>query len=186
MTKESSTLASPFVIVHFHPSLIVPLVGEPECYTVVAPHLISAFERVHYWNGISPDPPELLYRSDLDSNPFPVPVPGERWFQLPVKTAHGVFGTPLNAVWGTVAPMIMSLLKKRGIKYSSISTVRFSTCDGEGKETLGPIVIWIATHPGTTSAENARDASPGILEILEEHDVHGAVVEWYEGAVERL
>lgn len=82
--------------------------------------------------------------------------------------------------------MILSLLKKHGIKYSGISTVRFSTCDEEGKKTLGPIVIWISTHPNTTSAENARDASPGILEILEEHNVHGAVVEWYEGAVQRL
>ena len=159
--------------------LSIPL----DTYTVVAPHLISKYERVYYWNGISPDPPELLYRLDLDLNPFLVPVPGERWSELPVKTTEGVFGMPLNAVWDIIALMIVSLLKKRIIKYSAINTAHFSTREGEGKKTLGPIVIWITTHPNTTSAKNAHDASP---EILEEHNVHGAVVEWYEGSVEKL
>jgi hypothetical protein len=154
--------------------------------TVVAPHLISEFERVHYWHGISMDPPELLYRSDLESNPFPVSPPGTRWSELPVKTAEGVFETPLNPVWHIVAPMIVALLKKRGIKHSALKTARFSTRDEDGKKTLGPIVIWIATHPNTTSAENARDASPDILRILKQHNVEGAVVEWYEGSVEKL
>ncbi|KAF8125025.1 hypothetical protein EV363DRAFT_1402708 [Boletus edulis] len=127
--------------------------------TVVAPQLISDFERVHYWNGISMDPPELLYHSDLESNPFPVPHPGTtRWSKLPVKTAEGVFGTPLNAVWHIVAPMMVALFKKRGIKYSALKTARFSTRDEDGKKTLGPI----------------------------EHKVEGAVVEWYEGSVEKL
>ena len=153
--------------------------------TVVAPCLISDFERVHYWNGISIDPPELLYRSDLESNPFPVPR-AIRWFAPPVKTAEGVFGTPLNAVWHIVAPMVVALLKKRGIKYSALKTARFSTRNEDGEKTLGPIVIWIATHPHTTSAEMARDASPDILDILKEHKVEGAVVEWYEGSVEKL
>lgn len=45
-----------------------------DALTVVAPHLICEFERVHYWHGISMDPPELLYRSDLKSNPFPIPA----------------------------------------------------------------------------------------------------------------
>ena len=157
-----------------------------DALTVVAPHLISKFERVHYWHGISINPPELLYRSDLESNPFLVPLPGTRWSQLPVKTAEGVFETPLNAVWHIVAPMIVALLKKRGIKYSALKTARFSTHDEDGKKTLGPIVIWIATHPNTTSAENARDASPDILHILKDHKVEGAVVEWYEGFVEKL
>ena len=49
-----------------------------------------------------------------------------------------------------------------------------------------PIVIWIATHCNTTSAENARDASPDILQILGDHKVEGAVVEWYEGTVEKV
>ena len=75
--------------------------------TVVTPRLISDLETVPYWNDTSMDPPELRYRSGLESNPFPVPRPGtSRWSELPVKTAEGVFGTPLNAVWHIVAPMI--------------------------------------------------------------------------------
>ncbi|KAJ2927242.1 hypothetical protein H1R20_g9853, partial [Candolleomyces eurysporus] len=155
-------------------------------HTVVAPHLISEFERVHYWHGISPDPPELLYRSDLDSNPFPVHPPGTRWGQVPVKTAVGLFGTALNPIWNTVAPEIIALFKRRGIKYSALMATRFSICDEDGNKKLGPIVIWVATHPTTTSAEAARDASPDVLSILEDHQIEGVVVEWYEGSVEQL
>ncbi|KAF9218701.1 hypothetical protein BS17DRAFT_719790, partial [Gyrodon lividus] len=154
--------------------------------TVVAPHLISKFEKVHYWHGISVDPPELLYRSDLKSNPFLVHPPGTRWSEVPVKTTEGVFGTPLNTVWHIVAPMIIALFKKRGIKHSALKTACVSTRDEDGKKTLGPIVVWISTHPHTTSTENACEASPDILHILEEHKVEGAVVEWYEGSVEKL
>ena len=123
------------------------------------------------------DPPELLYRSDLDSNSFPVPAPGTRFFEIPPKTAEGVFGTQLNTVWHIVAPMIIALFKKRGIKYSALKTARFSTLDEDGNKKLGPIVVWIATHPNTTTAENARDASPDILRILDQHKVEGAVIE---------
>ncbi|RXW19948.1 hypothetical protein EST38_g5912 [Candolleomyces aberdarensis] len=154
--------------------------------TVVAPHLISEFERVHYWHGISPNPPELLYRSDLESNPFPVHLPGTRWGQLPVKTAVGLFGTALNPIWNTIAPKIITLFKKRSIKYSALMATRFSICDGDGNKKLSPIVIWIATHPTTTSAEAAHDASPDVLSILEDHQIMGVVVEWYEGSVEQL
>ena len=146
--------------------------------------VLSDWERTNYYNGISSDPPELLYRSDLFENPFPIPK--GRFPHLRTKTVHGVFNTPLNAVWGTVAPQIRQLLKARNIRYSVIHTARFVTHGEDGKDTLGPIVIWIATHPGTTTAENAHDASPGILALLEANGVEGAVVEWYEGAVERL
>lgn len=148
--------------------------------------IISEFERVHYWHGISVDPPDLLYRSDLESNPFPVPSPGTRWFALPIKTAEGVFNTPLNPVWHTVAPLIVDLFKSRSIKYSALKTARFTTEHEDGTKTLGPIVIWVASHPGTTTAENARDVSPDILHILEDNGVEGVVVEWYEGSVEKL
>jgi hypothetical protein len=43
-----------------------------------------------------------------------------------------------------------------------------------------------ATHPTTTTAENVYEASPAILNLLETYEVKGAVVEWYEGVVERL
>ncbi|KAK7442781.1 hypothetical protein VKT23_016026 [Stygiomarasmius scandens] len=152
--------------------------------TVAAPYDISEYEKITYYHGISPDPPELLYRSDLHSNPFPKPV--GRHAHPPTKSIYGVFNTPLNAVWGTVVPQIRDLLKARKIRYSAIQTARFLTHGEDDKDHFGPIVIWIATYPATTTAKNAYDASPYILALLEANGVEGAVVEWYEGVVERL
>ena len=134
--------------------------------------------------GISPDHPDLLYRSDLLENP--IPIPKGRHPHPHTKTAYGVFNTPLNAVWDTVAPQIRQLLKTRGIRYSAIKAARFVTHGEGGNDTIGPIVIWISTHPATTTAENAHDASPDILALLRANGVEGAVVEWYEGAAEKL
>ncbi|KAH9081743.1 hypothetical protein EDB83DRAFT_2334483 [Lactarius deliciosus] len=150
----------------------------------VSPYDISEWEKTTYYHGISLDPPELLYRSDLLQKPFPIPKGRHR--SLRTKTVYGVFNTPLNAVWDIVAPQIRDLLVKRKIRYSAIQTARFVTHGEDGKDTLGPIVIWIATHPTTTTAENAHDASPDILALLKDNGVEGAVVEWFEGAVVKL
>jgi len=152
--------------------------------TAVNPYLVSEYERITFYHGISLDPPELLYRSDLLTNPFPLPT--GRHTATPTKTVYGVFNTPLNKVWHDVAPQICEYLKSRGIRYSVVMAARFFTHAEEGKGSLGPIVIWIATHPGTTTAQDAHDASPDIISLLEEFGVKGAVVEWYEGTVERL
>ncbi|TDL29992.1 hypothetical protein BD410DRAFT_780508 [Rickenella mellea] len=152
--------------------------------TPVTPYDLSDWERTTYYNGISPNPPELLYRSDLLENPFPIPK--GRHPHLPTKTVHGVFNMPLNAVWATVAPQIRDILKARKIRYSAIMTARFVTHGEDWKDTLGPIVIWIITHPSTTTAENAHDASLDILALLKANGVEGAVVEWTEGAIEKL
>jgi hypothetical protein len=152
--------------------------------TAVSPYVISDWERTTYYHGISPDHPNLLYRSDLLENPFPIPK--GRHPHLPTKTVYGVFNTPLNAVWDTVAPQIRQLLKTRKIRYSAIKTARFVTHGEDRKDTIGPVVIWISTHPTTTTAENAHDASPDVLALLKAKGVEGAVVEWYEGAVEKL
>ncbi|KAH9169579.1 hypothetical protein EDB89DRAFT_1908477 [Lactarius sanguifluus] len=150
----------------------------------VSPYDISEWEKATYYHGISLDHPELLYRSDLLQKPFLIPKGRHR--RLHAKTVYGVFNTPLNAVWDIVAPQIRDLLTKRKIRYSAIQTARFVTHGEDGKDTLGPIVIWIATHPTTTTAENAYDASPDILALLKDNGVEGAVVEWYEGAVVKL
>lgn len=155
--------------------------------TVVSPALVSPFEAKHYWHGISDDPPELLYRSDIERNPFPRPEPGARFFQLPVKTVTGTWGTAMNdQVWRAVAPLIVALFKERRIAYSVLMSVRFSIEDEDGKKVTGPLVVWVALHPGRNTASDARDVSPGILNILVQHGVEGAVVEWYEGVVEKL
>lgn len=152
--------------------------------TAVAPYVVSDYERITYYYGISLDFPELLYRSDLHSNPFPVPK--GRHTPTPTKTVHGVFNTRLNEVWHDVALQICEILKARGIRYSAVKAARFLTHDEDGESSLGPIVIWIATHPNTTTAENAHDVSPDIISLLATFGVEGAVIEWYEGVVERL
>ena len=181
--SKHELLISPSSSVSSDTSTAFSLSNGPLNAAIVAPHLISEYERTTYYHGISPDPPQLLWRSDLLTNPFPIPT--GRYTHLPTKTAHGVFNKALSAVWHTAIPKIIKLLKDHSIRYSAIKPVRFSTLGEDGQETLGPIVLWIAT-PSTTTSESARDVSPAILNILEAHGVMNMVVEWYEGVVEKL
>ena len=61
-----------------------------DVYNIVAPHLISKYERKWWYRGISTNPPELMWRSDLEVNPFPTRPPGARFFNIPVKTVHSL------------------------------------------------------------------------------------------------
>lgn len=167
-------------------TLYSQLSNDSQALTIVSPALISKFEMTYWYHGISGNPPKLMWRSDFESNPFPLPTLGARFFKIPQKTAHGVFDTPLNAVWGTVAPQILASMKAHGLKYSALKTVRFSTVEDGKEETLGPVVVWIAVRPDTTSAEAVHDATPDILNILAESQIDNVTVEWYEGSVERL
>jgi hypothetical protein len=49
--------------------------------TVVAPDLISKYEMNFWYHGVSGNPPKLMWRSDLETNPFPIP-PRTSWRQL--------------------------------------------------------------------------------------------------------
>ena len=159
-------------------TLHLQLGNSSDALTVVAPDLISKFEMTFFYHGISGDPPPLLWRSDLETNPFPTPAPGTRFFTIPAKTAHGVFGTPLNDVWDdTVAPQILALMKAHGLKYSALKTARFSTVE-DGTESFGPIVVWIAVHPNTTNTVALRDATPDILHTLADAQITNVVVSW--------
>lgn len=151
--------------------------------TVVPPDLISKYESDFYYHGLSGSPPPLLWRSDLEESPFPVPAPGDRYFSIPVKTAHDAIGTPLAAVWPTVGPAIVASLKSRGIKYTAVKPVRFSL---NSDEHLGPAVVWIAIPPKSSEAGTVRDATPGILSILANAQITGVVVEWYLGTIKKL
>lgn len=158
-----------------------------EAVTVVGDHLLCDFERTHYYNGVSVVPPGVYYRSNMDTVKFKLPVPGQQnFFEIPFKTAEGVLGTPIVAVWPQIAPLIVALFRSTGVKYSAFHPAFFSTLDDDKKKVMGPLVIWVATHPGTTSAKKARDVSPDVLSILVEHGIEGAVVEWIEGKVEPL
>jgi len=151
---------------------------DSDAHTVAAPDLISKYEINFYYHGVSGDPPKLLWRSDIETNPFPVPPPGTNFFKIPTKSSHGVFKTPLNAVWDTVAPQILASMKAHGLQYSALKTARFSTVKDE---TFGPVVVWIAVRPNTTNAGAVRDATPDILNILADAQITNVVVEWYEG-----
>ncbi|WVN89623.1 uncharacterized protein L203_104852 [Cryptococcus depauperatus CBS 7841] len=149
--------------------------------TTVSKYSPDEYERTSYYNGIAGerDHPELVYRSDLHTTPFPKPT--GRFAHLPVKSLRGVFDTPLNNVWGTVGPQIRDLIKAQNIHWSSIDTVRFFTHGPPGEDvkgTLGPVVIWIGVIPGSTSADTAHDVSQQILELLQKNGVEGVVVEW--------
>lgn len=163
------------------------LSNDSDARTVVAPDLISKYEMNFWYHGISGNPPKLLWRSDFETNPFPIPPPGTNFLKIPAKTVHGVFKTPLNDVWGdTVAPRILASLKAQGLKYSAVQMARFSTVEDGKDETRGPIVVWIAVRPNTTNAGAVRDATPDILRILADVQLTDVVVEWYEASVVRL
>ncbi|KAF8658393.1 hypothetical protein AX16_002002 [Volvariella volvacea WC 439] len=151
--------------------------------TVVTPDLISKYESDFYYHGLSGNPPPLLWRSDLEDKPFPVPEPGDRYFSIPVKTAHDAIDTPLAALWPTVCPAIVASLKSHGIKYTAVKPVRFSI---NSDEHLGPAVVWIAIPPKSSEAGTVRDATPDILRILADAQITGVAVEWYLGTIKRL
>ncbi|KAH8990637.1 hypothetical protein EDB86DRAFT_2938332 [Lactarius hatsudake] len=141
----------------------------------------------------SPSPPASRTLSAASSYLSALPVASDATAVAPYvlsdwerTTYYNVFNTPLNAVWGTVAPQICEFLKARNICYSAVKAARFVTHGEDGKDTRGPVVIWIATHPTTTTAKNAHDASPDILALLKANGVENAVVEWYEGAIKKL
>ena len=89
--------------------------------------------------------------------------------------------TLLNAIWDTA-----SHLKAQKICYSANKIAYFVTHSKDRKDTLSPIVIWIVTHPTTTTTKNVHNAFPDILILLRANGVEGTVVEWHKGAIEKL
>ena len=92
-------------------TLYPELSNDSDARAVVAPDLISKYEMNFWYHGVSGDPPKLIWRSDLETNPFPIPPPGTNFFKIPTKAAHSVFNTPLNDMWDNTAPRILELMK---------------------------------------------------------------------------
>jgi hypothetical protein len=105
--------------------------------TAVSVHGPHEYERTSYYNGITGDGdhPDLVYRSDFLTTPFPKPV--GRHAHIPVKSLRGVFDTPLNGVWDAIGPQIRDLIKARKINWSSIDPARFFTHAQLGEEAKG-------------------------------------------------
>ncbi|KAI5989238.1 hypothetical protein EDC04DRAFT_2873071 [Pisolithus marmoratus] len=157
--------------------------------TVVSLYEPDEYERTSYYNGITRegDHPDLVYRSDFLTTPFPKPI--GRYAHIPVKSVRGVFDTPLNGVWDTVGPQICDLIQARKIDWSSIDPARFYTHMPLGEEangSLGPVVIWVGVVPGSTSANTAHEVSEEILALLQKNGVKDVVVEWREAVLQRL
>ena len=155
----------------------------------VSVHGPDEYERTSYYNGIAGDGehPDLVYRSDFITTPFPKPV--GRYAYIPVKSLRGVFNTPLNGVWDAVGPQIRDLIKARKVDWSSVNPARFFThapLGEEAKGSLGPVVIWIGVIPGSTSADTAYEVSGEILALLLKNGVNDVVVEWREAVPQRL
>ena len=140
-------------------------------------HIISDEERRFYYLGISRNLPPLLWRSDYPTVPF---VASSGHFpSYPVKTLLGVHGTRLNSVWHDVVSRIMDYLDGLGVQYSSIQPARFVTSE----DNTGIVVLWISTHPGTTTSTIAREVTPRILLFLQEYGVQDVNVEWFESSI---
>ncbi|KAJ3723572.1 hypothetical protein DFJ43DRAFT_647021 [Lentinula guzmanii] len=83
-----------------------------DALVVVARDLIPQYEEKFYCHGVSGNPPQLMWRSNLETNPFPIPAPGTNFHKIPTKTAFGVFNTSLNEVRDdSVAPKILASMK---------------------------------------------------------------------------
>jgi hypothetical protein len=156
---------------------------------MISKHAPDKYERTTYYNGITGDHdhPELVYRSNFHTVPFPKPV--GRHTHIPIKSLHGIFNTPLNSIWDTVGPQIRDLIKAQKIHWSSIDPARFFTHGPPGEEAkgcLGPVVIWVGVMPGSTSPETAHDVSQQILALLQKNGVEDVVVEWREAKPQTL
>ncbi|KAH7876924.1 uncharacterized protein C8R40DRAFT_1159842 [Lentinula edodes] len=157
--------------------------------SIVAGISVSEYEKSSYYNGITGDAdhPNLVYRSDFLTTPFPKPV--GRHASLLIKSLRGVFSTPLNGVWDSVGPQIIDLLNARKIDWTSVDPARFFTHAPLGEDpkgSLGPVVIWVGVIPDSTSANTAHEVSQQILTLLQKNGVNSAVVEWREAVLQML
>ncbi|KAF5370697.1 hypothetical protein D9758_002097 [Tetrapyrgos nigripes] len=105
--------------------------------------------------------------------------PTGRHAHQPTKSVRGVYGTPLNGIWSNVGLQVRDLVRGLKTRYS-IDPARFVTHGEDGKETLGPVVIWVGAYPGSTSADTAHEVSQDILKLLEKNGVKDVEVEWHE------
>lgn len=180
--EKSSPTLSPVPVVSSAPTFVSDT-------TVVSQHTPTEYERIAYYNGITADGdhPVLVYRSDFGTTPFPKPV--SRFAHIPVKSVRGIYGTSLYPIWEFVGLEIVDLITIEKVDCSSIGAARFFTHASpgeEGKGRLGPVVIWLAVNPGSTSSDTAHEISQKILTLLGKRGVNGVVVEWREAVLQRL
>ena len=89
-------------------------------------------------------------------------------------------------MWNTVGPQVYELVKTDVKTSFSVDPARFLTHGEDEEDTLGPVVVWIAVHPASTSPDTAHKVSQFILKLLEQNGVENAEVEWHEAVTSRL
>ena len=142
----------------------------------------SELEAKLYYEGISPTPPKLVYRSGKTSWVKPHPRDLPRF-----KEMRGVFGHKLNTTWDVVGPRVLERLDADKVAWSSIDVVRFlSDRDGSGEKTLSPVVIWVGVLPGSLLGEDAANSASHIITILLDSGIDDVEVEFRESVYQRL
>ncbi len=157
--------------------------------TAAAPDLVSPFERVHFYTGISEVHPLLLHRSDILQRPFV--IPRVRFSVIPEKTAHSANHPILKNKLGR------RQLLQRSSSFSRIRAVVFASlrcCLSASPRLM--ITAWLSSTTTSCSGSPSiptllrrppcRDANASILAILAKHGIQDAAVHWIEGAVEAL
>ncbi|KAI9432089.1 hypothetical protein H4582DRAFT_2084025 [Lactarius indigo] len=120
--------------------------------------MVSKYEMhfyYHYYHGVGDL--QLMWRSDLELNPFPIPATGTCFFKIPTETAHGIFSTKLNK--------IIALMKASGLHYSALTTARFSTVEDGKEPTLSHVTVWIAVRPNTAKPRDVCDYEGSVVRL---------------------
>ncbi|EJD43833.1 hypothetical protein AURDEDRAFT_66118, partial [Auricularia subglabra TFB-10046 SS5] len=143
----------------------------------------TKLEQRIYYEGVSPTPPKLVYRTDSLTRPWIEPTGLERLDAVfPLREARGVFGAPINAVWDQVRPQIQGLLNGQQISWTSIDLVHFFTFSyfKKFRKTAGPVVVWVGVSPDSLQAEDASRSAKSILQLLARFDIADVEVEYRE------
>ena len=148
-----------------------------------SPYVVSEYEAMHYYTGISPAPPKLVWRTGGLKYPWVKPEGHEACRIL--KEIRGVFGHKLNAVWKTVGPLIPDVLKTHKVHWSSIDVARFITIEEGDEKFRGPVVIWVGVYPDSLLG-GVDKAANEILDLLARYDIDDVEVEYRESIYKRL
>ncbi|KAF8839846.1 hypothetical protein BDN67DRAFT_990623 [Paxillus ammoniavirescens] len=133
-------------------------------------YVVSKFEAMFYYSGISPTPPKLVYRAGSSKTPWVKPTELESYRKL--KQASGI------------RPQAQRRLEE--LAWTSIEVARFTT-DGDGDEKIrGPVVLWVGVRPDSLPGEDAFSSSNEILNLLASFGIVEVEVEYRESVYKRL
>ncbi|TFY83041.1 hypothetical protein EWM64_g973 [Hericium alpestre] len=143
-------------------------------------YAVSTAEATFYYSGISPSPPQLVFRTS--KQPWVKPTGPEAYRHL--KQLRPVYGHQLNDLWDTIGPQVVDLLDQQKILFSSVDVVRFSSGTNEDV-VISPVVLWIGVIPDSLGGEDAFKSANTLLNLLGSHGIHDVDVEYRESVYRR-